>query len=112
MLSRMVTVGPEPPFLPVRVLGAALRWAPVWVPALLFWQIATAGLRPALAEQRRLDAARPVVEARHERTTQEFESMAALIRAWGDPVFKERVRRARASEKERAHRAPAPQKGH
>ncbi|MEM1453275.1 MAG: hypothetical protein AAF957_13840 [Planctomycetota bacterium] len=90
----MTTVGPEPPFLPLRILGAVLRWAPVWVPALLFWQITTGGLQPALAERSRLDGVRPEVEARHSNSQAEFERMAAERRAWEDPVYQERRRRA------------------
>ncbi|MEM9380789.1 MAG: hypothetical protein AAGB93_12625 [Planctomycetota bacterium] len=91
----MTTVGPEPPFLPLRILGAVLRWAPVWVPALLFWQITTGGLQPALAERSRLDGARPEVEQRHSKSAAEFERMAAERRAWEDPVYLERMRRAK-----------------
>ncbi|MEM9803166.1 MAG: hypothetical protein AAGA20_22800 [Planctomycetota bacterium] len=91
----MATVGPEPPFFPLRVLGVALRWAPVWVPALVLWQIVSGGLEPALAEKKRLDDARPVVERRHERSTDEFEQMSAERRAWDDPVYRERIRRVK-----------------
>jgi len=98
MLPVMATVGPEPPFLPIRILGSALRWAPVWVPALLFWQITSNGLTPALAEQKRLDSARPTVESRHAHSTSEFERMSAERTAWDDPVYLERKRRARAPQ--------------
>ena len=97
MLPPMATVGPEPPFLPLRVLSATLRWAPVWVPALLFWQITSNGLTPALAEQKRLDDARPGVEERHSRTTDDFERMSTERTAWDDPVYRERKRRARTT---------------
>lgn len=90
----MAIVGPEPPLLPVRIAGFVLRWAPVWVPALLIWQITSGGLKPALAEQRRLADERPGVEERHDRTSAELERMAAERRAWEDPVFRERARRA------------------
>ena len=108
MHLRMATVGPEPPLLIVRVLGITLRWAPVWVPALLFWQITSNGLRPALAEQKRLDQARPTVEQRHTRTTAEFEQMDAEKRAWQDPVYRERVRRSRGAKQVASDDAPSP----
>ena len=98
MLPVMATVGPEPPLLPIRALGATLRWAPVWVPALLFWQITSNGLTPALAEQKRLDGARTAVELRHEDSTSKFERMSAERTAWDDPVYLERKRRAKAPQ--------------
>ena len=82
----MTTVGPEPPILPVRALVLVLRWSPVWVPVFLIWQITQAGLRPALAEQRRLCDERPVVEERHAASEASFLRMAAERRAWEDPA--------------------------
>lgn len=90
----MAPVRPEPVPLPLRLLGRAVSWSPVWVPALLFWQVSIGGLRPALAEQRRLEQERPAVEERHDATTEAFEEMSAERRAWEDPVYRERVRRA------------------
>ncbi len=94
MLGAMAIVRPVPALLPIRVLRTVIGWSPVWVPALLFWQISVGGLRPALAEQRRLEDVRPAVEERHDETTQEFEVMSAEYRAWDDPVYHERRRRA------------------
>lgn len=91
----MATVGPEPTALPARLFKLVLYWSPVWVPLLLIWQIAEAGLEPALAEQRRLEEARPAVERRHAVSEARFERMSAERRAWEDPVYRERVRRAR-----------------
>lgn len=91
----MATVGPEPPMLPLRLLGTVLRWAPVWVPILLIWQITQTGLRPALAEQERLSAERPVVEERHAVSEERFGRMAAQRRAWEQESYRERVRRLR-----------------
>jgi|GEM_PF-2617194 len=98
MLGAMATVRPVPALLPIRVLRTVIGWSPVWVPALLFWQISVGGLRPALAEQRRLESVRPAVEERHDATTQEFEVMSAEYRAWDDPVYHERRRRADGTE--------------
>ncbi len=94
MLRAMATVRPIPSPLPIRIFKSAISWSPVWVPALLFWQISVGGLRPALAEQKRLEQERPRVEERHEETSQEFEVMSAEHRAWDDPVYRERRRRA------------------
>ncbi len=98
MLRAMAIVRPIPSPLPVRIFKSAITWSPVWVPALLFWQISVGGLRPALAEQKRLERERPVVEERHEQTSQEFEVMSAEHRAWEDPVYQERRRRAAQTE--------------
>lgn len=100
MLGAMATVGPIPSPLPIRILKSAIAWSPVWVPALLFWQVTVGGLRPALAEQERLEDRRPEVEERHEKTSAEFEVMSAEHRAWEDPVYRERRRRAARSEDE------------
>lgn len=91
----MATVGPEPPMLPLRLVGLLLRWSPVWVPVLLIWQITQTGLRPALAEQERLAAERPAVEERHALSQEDFDTMAAQRRAWEDELYRERVRRLR-----------------
>ena len=92
----MATVRPIPALLPIRALRFTIGWSPVWVPALLFWQISAGGLQPALAEQKRLEQERPAVEERHEETTLDFEVMSAEHRAWEDPVYRERRRRANA----------------
>lgn len=77
-----------------RVGGGLLAWAPVWVPLLLLWQVSTRGLKPALAEEARLDRAATTVEERHERTQAEFEALEKEDRAWSDPVYRERRKRA------------------
>lgn len=86
----------------IRRLGAALghlvAWAPVWVSLLLLWQVGTRGLKPALAEERRLDQEEEVVRARNARTQAEFEHLAREAEAWQDPVYRERMRRAMNAE--------------
>ena len=96
----MAAVRSVPAPLPFRLIGQAIAWSPVWIPALLFWQISVGGLRPALAEQRRLDEESPAVEERHTATSEAFEEMSAERRAWEDPVYRERVRRANGAEGE------------
>jgi hypothetical protein len=86
-----------------RVVGGLrhlLGWTPVWVPLLLLWQVGTRGLAPALAEQRRLQDEEVVVRARNERTKAEFEHLEREARAWRDPVYRERMRRAIAAEEQ------------
>ncbi len=100
MLRHMATVRPIPSPMPIRFIRNAIAWSPVWVPALLIWQISVGGLRPALAEQKRLDEERPAVEERHRATSSDFEEMSAEHRAWEDPVYRERLRRANRAEDE------------
>jgi hypothetical protein len=73
-------------------------WAPVWIPLGLLAQMAVLGLKPTLIERERLERERPVVEARHERTRARYERMSAEVEAWGDPVWRERWRRAQARQ--------------
>ena len=82
-----------------RVTATLLTWSPVWIAALLIWQFTTRGLRPAQAEQMRLERAAPAVQERHQRRQGQFEVMAAEREAWDDPVFRERQRRLRMEEK-------------
>lgn len=81
---------------PVRLLKAVVRWAPVWAPLVLIWQLTEGGLKPALAEQRRLHREEPAVRERNARTKAEFERLTAQREAWEDPLFLERVRREKA----------------
>ena len=76
-----------------RILSGLLYWAPVWVALLLLWQVATRGLKPALAEEARLEDEAEVVEQRHARTKGEFEALDRETAAWEDPVYRERRRR-------------------
>jgi hypothetical protein len=70
----------------------------VWIPLGLFAQIALLGLRPALVEAKRLEHEAAGVEARHERTEQEWKRMRAEREAWDDEVWRERMRRAHLEE--------------
>ena len=75
------------------LLGQLLYWAPVWVPLVLLWQVGTRGLQPALAEEARLERLAPEVMARHAREKARFEHLDREVRAWNDPVYRERRRR-------------------
>ena len=83
---------------PGSILLAPLRfvwhWAPVWVPLILLWQFADRGLRPALEEDQRLKGLAPLVEATYDDSRQAFEILDGEARAWRDPVYRERRRRA------------------
>lgn len=96
----VATIGPEPPLLPVRAVLFVLRWSPVWVPALLIWLISGRGLKPALAEQKRLDEARAAVVERYERSEEEYLRLKTELEAWQDPTYVERRRRALAAANE------------
>ena len=80
----------------VRALGRRLRhWSPVIALMVLFGQIALLGLRPALAESRRLDTAEPAVDERLARAQEAQASIGLQLRARRDPIYQERLRRLR-----------------
>lgn len=77
-------------------LAGRLRyWSPVLVLMLLFGEIAFLGLRPALAESRRLDASEPAVRERLERAQEANAAIELQLRARADPIYQERLRRLR-----------------
>jgi len=77
-------------------LGSRLRyWSPVFVLMLLFGEIAFLGLRPALAESRRLDSSEPALRERLARAQEANASIELQLRARADPVYQERLRRLR-----------------
>jgi len=80
----------------VLALGRRLStWLPVFALMLLFGEIAFLGLRPALAESRRLDAAEPAVLERLARAQEARATLDLQLRARADPVYQERLRRLR-----------------
>lgn len=81
------------------LLRAFWYWLPVLVPLLILGQVCLQGLRPALAEGRRLEREEPAVRARHEDAQVRFETMELRVRAWRDPVYQERLRRQRDRDK-------------
>jgi hypothetical protein len=88
-------------------LGAAGKELCGWLPVLglfaVFLQLCWLGLRPALSESERLRGAEHTVAAREERLAERNEHLLRELRALSDPVFEERVRRARRSQ---AYAAP------
>lgn len=97
-LAASGVVEPAPPLVTPRwkrVGSRVVYWCPVLVPMVLFAQVSFLGLRPALCESRRLDAAETTLHARHERDTQLAVEIFAHWRARQDPIFLERQRRLR-----------------
>ena len=82
-----------------KVLGGVVYWAPVWVALLLLWQVAIRGLKPALAEENRLQTEAEAVEQRHIRAQTEFQALERETQAWQDPVYRERRRRMLEAER-------------
>jgi len=88
--------GRPPADSPALVVGRRLRyWLPVLALMLLFAEIAFLGLRPALAESRRLDAAEPAVVERLARAQEARATLELQLRARADPIYQERLRRLR-----------------
>lgn len=74
-----------------------VRWLPVLALLAVFAQVAWLGLRPARHEAERLRRAEVVVSAREERLAAHNARLARELRALSDPIFEERVARARRS---------------
>ncbi|MBM3991671.1 MAG: hypothetical protein FJ298_11770 [Planctomycetes bacterium] len=68
-------------------------WAPVWIPMVVLAQVALGGLRPALAESRRLDREEERMAERLEREHVESARLERSLQAQDDPIFLERERR-------------------
>jgi hypothetical protein len=86
---------PQPTDEPSLSTGAVLRyWLPVIVALAVFCQVAVKGLRPALAEERRLEDATAVLLGRYGESVEESARLGRLLRAQRDPVLLERERRA------------------
>ncbi len=75
------------------VASRSLYWAPVWVPMIVLAQVALGGLRPALAESRRLEREEVRMGERLEREKLEAAQLGAALRAQNDPIYLERERR-------------------
>ncbi len=73
----------------------ALYWSPVFVLMVLFGEIAFLGLRPALAEKRRLDVAEVAVAERLASAQDKRAAVDLQLRARTDPIYQERLRRLR-----------------
>jgi hypothetical protein len=80
------------------VLCRFAYWLPVLVVLVLFEQVSFRGLRPAMAEARRLAAAEVMLGERHACAAAENREVAAHLAARADPIFRERQRRLRVIE--------------
>jgi len=78
--------------------GFVLFWMPVWIPLGLLAQVSLRGLQPSLTERERLLREERSVTERFEAARRTLESMQAEATAWKDPVYLERVRRAREAQ--------------
>ena len=79
------------------VLSRVLYWSPVAAATVMFAQVALVGLRPALCERERLDAAERALRERHEGDVALCADISAQLDARSDPIFLERQRRWRHS---------------
>jgi hypothetical protein len=70
-----------------------LYWLPVIAALAVFGQVAVLGLRPALAEERRLGDATEVLVQRYQGAVEESARLGRLLHAQQDPVLLERERR-------------------
>lgn len=74
--------------------GVLLRWAPAWLPIVLFAQLAWYGLRPAWAEREHLDRAEAELSQREQHLAEEHVMLVRDRRKLSDPIYRERVRRS------------------
>lgn len=87
--------GAKSPNRPRRgVLGALLYWAPVWLAGILVGQIVVAGLKPGLAEAKRLDLVEQELVEREVRLEAERELQERNRRMLEDEIYRERVRKS------------------
>jgi hypothetical protein len=66
---------------------------PVAIPLVLFAQVALLGLRPALAERARLNLEQERVLERLSKAQQAYEEYEVALRAFADPIYRERERK-------------------
>jgi len=76
-------------------LAGVVRWMPVWVPFGLLAQLGLLGLRPALHEDLRLQAAEARLEQRLAGLREERGELEHELDALQDPIYIERLRRLR-----------------
>ncbi len=69
-------------------------WAPVWLPLVVVLQLALGGLRPARAEERRLDHEEAGVARRVDALLGERGQLEADAARLADGIWRERVRRS------------------
>ena len=82
----------------------AVRWIPSLAALLVFSQVCLLGLRPALAESRRLRAAEERMSARHLAALEERVDLERVLRAQQDPIYLEREARHLRNPNYASHR--------
>ena len=73
--------------------GRVARWIPALAALLVFGQVCLLGLRPALEESRRLDAAEARMHERHATALEHQVSLERTLQAQRDPIYLERERK-------------------
>jgi len=71
-----------------------LYWAPVWLAGILIGQIVLSGLKPGLAEDKRLDVVEKELAERELRLEAERELQERNRRMLEDEIYRERVRKS------------------
>ncbi len=77
----------------IDVRSLALGWLPPTVALVVFAQVALLGLRPSLAESRRLADAEQRLVARTSAAWECREELDRVLRAQSDPIYLERERK-------------------
>jgi len=85
-----------------RTAEVLLFWLPVFVPLILLAQLGTKGLRPALAESKRLEQKERELNEKQTLALERQRDLAAGIEALGDPIYRERIMRRRRHDAELA----------
>jgi len=70
-----------------------IRWLPALAAFAIFAQVCLLGLRPALAESRRLRDAEARMDARYTAAVDEQQALDRTLRAQEDPIYLERERK-------------------
>jgi hypothetical protein len=70
-----------------------VQWLPLGLALAVFAQVAMLGMRPALAESRRLGRAEERLADRYQRASAESAELGERLRAQADPIYLERERR-------------------
>ncbi|MDF1800932.1 MAG: hypothetical protein P1V81_17315 [Planctomycetota bacterium] len=78
----------------VGLLGRLAFWAPVIFAMAFFAQVSLKGLKPAMAEQRRLAAEEARMLGVHDELKTEQDGLGRQLEAFSDPIYLERERRA------------------
>ncbi len=91
------------------LLRVLIAWAPVWITFAVLGQVALLGLRPAMAERRKLAEAQTLLRARIEREEKQAAELERLQRAQNDPIFLERERRVLRATKPARDEGAAPE---